>query len=300
MGRYLIRRLLGMVFSLFILIATSVVLLQVLPGSAWDDEYRINPVIKTELEKSYGWHQGSTEATKTFLSHLASGKLGPSLMSPGHDAASVIADSWSMTLRFAVPSFFLSVILSLFIAIGTMASKFEKVFNLISDFLLSLPSIVLFPVILFMCLRLNMAPATYDGSLWSMILPILLLSLKPIIHLSNILLKESHTIQTQDYIRTARSFGFSPTKIKWKWLLKNAALPFVAYLPPLLVSILSGSLFLEIIFNIQGMGLLFVNSLLNRDYFVLVGLILVFGSILSIAQMAADIVIQKLDPRIVQ
>jgi ABC-type dipeptide/oligopeptide/nickel transport system permease component len=273
-------------------------LLHILPGSAWDDEYNINPVIKADLEKNYGWQRGSLSATKMFLENLVQGKFGPCLMSPGHDARSVIMDAWSMTLRFAVPALLISLLTSLIIAVATMATKFESYWNFISDFILSVPSIVMFPIVILIFAQIHNFPTTYDGTILSMLLPIFFLTLKPVIHLSNVLLKASHTIQSQDYIRTARALGFSNNKIKWKWLLKNAILPYVAYLPPLLVSITSGSLFLEIIFNIQGMHLLLINSLLNRDYFVLVGLILIFGLILSAAQLLVDILTQQLDPRI--
>lgn len=303
MGRFvkpLFFRLGQFAISFLTLIFLSFGLLKFFPGSPLNDERNLDPQVLASLQKFYGLDQSIGEQFTLYLKRILSGDLGASMHFTGRSVQSLI-------LEFGKTSAFLGLVAFLVALLGAFAySLFTRKFQILkqkSDFSLmlamSVPTLALGPFcIWFFGFHLQLLPVALLETPISYLLPVALLSLKPMISLSRVLSSSLDLVLSEKYIQTARSLGFSDWKILSHFALKNSLTSFLSQAGPLFASLISGSFLVEVLFAIPGLGLHFVDSVLNRDWPMILGLTLFYGAILMITQLVTDLLILVADPRV--
>jgi oligopeptide transport system permease protein len=301
MGRYLeytLRRCIQFCISIGVLVVLSFALLKVFPGSPFSDETTLNPQVQAQLELAYGLNDPLPKQISKYIESLLSGDFGTSMRYPGRKVSTLILEFGATSLKLGFAAFAIALFGSLFLVIFVRKVK-SKNFDHTARLFGSLPTIVLGPLLIwFLGLKLELLPVALLEGPTSYILPIFLLSLKPLISLTRVLANSVDQVFAQDYVRTARSLGFSETDILKKWALKNALASYVIQTGPMFAHLISGSFLIEILFAIQGLGLQFVDSALARDWPMIIGLSLFYSSLLMLSQLLSDLALLKVDPRI--
>ena len=302
MPKVILYRLLQFPLILAIIYVLTFLLAWVAPGSPFEGERSIDPVVKEQLEKRF--HADKWHSFLTFypVRIVTRGDFGPSLQYP----------EWSVNdiLRSALP---VSVALGLFaitiativgIAVGTLAAvKRDGLLDYSSLSItligVSLPSFVTAAVLLlFFSGLLKWFPVGSWGSLQDVVLPGLALSLAPMAYIVRLTRVSMLDVLGSDYVRTARAKGLSRPSVIWKHCLRNAFLPVLSYLGPAAAATLTGSFVVEKVFNIPGLGQHFVNSVLNRDQTLILGVVMVYSVFLLTLNLLVDLGYALVDPRI--
>lgn len=303
MGRYLrliFSRLLQLLFSLFILTTLCLGLIQFFPGSPFVDEKKFDPVVVAHLEKFYGLKESFPQQIKIYFSNILRRDLGESMHYAGRSVSSLIAEHGVYSLQLGGAAFLLSMGLSLITSVLMVYFKKGRRsgIQLVTLLSLSLPSFVLGPFVIWLfAFYFDLLPAALLENEKSYILPIFLLSFKPTLTLVRTLTAQLETVMAERFIQTATAMGFSRWTLVSKWALKNALITYSSQLAFIFAYLISGSLLVEMLFAIPGLGQQFVESILNRDWTLVMGLTLFYGFILMFAQFASDLLISLLDPR---
>jgi len=300
MGRYLIfQRALAFVFSILLLIILAFSFLRLLPGGPFDDSQVYLSSVLQNLSTLYGAKLSLGEQFLRFLHQLVHFNFGPSLAYPGQSVTQVIRSRSVVTLQFGALAVLLTLLFSFLLSLGSALGFAKKTFSLIQLTLVSLPLLLVGPLLIwFFGFYLNCLPTNFNGAWTSYFLPTFLLALRPTGTLSRLLSSSFEEILRQPWALTFRGFGFPPNRIGLFFALRLTLVPFLAVFPPLLAHLLAGSILIESLFSIQGLGLAFLNSIYARDYTLTMVLLLCFGSVLLLASFAFDFFSRSLDPRI--
>lgn len=299
MGRYLIKRILLSILTLFVLSTLCFLLLKVFPGGPFDEDLHMAPQVLASLKEQYGLDHSLFVQLGLFLKNLTQFDLGQSILYSGLPVASVIGKVFPRTLVLGLSSLLISILFGfLFGSIGASLRK-PHLTSILHLFFLSAPSLFLGPLlILIFSFWLGIFPVTVNGTASSYILPIMVLSLKPMIGIARLIQNSITETFLQPWVTTVRSYGINEQRIFFKHILKNSLLPAVTYIGTMGASLLSGSILIEMIFNVNGVGSLFVEAIINRDYHLTIGLTLLYGLLLTVLTLFADFIILILDPRI--
>lgn len=288
------------IISLFFLASLCFFLLKVFPGSPFDEEIHLNPKVEQNLKSYYGLDQPVLSQYLHFVQNLLQGKLGYSMHFEGKSVTAVIAQSLPTTLQLGGAALLFSIVCGFLVGFLAARSKFfSEIHGAYVLTSISLPTLMLGPLLIwYFCFQLDWLPVAQLNSASAFILPVILLSLRPIAVLSRLLKNSLDEALRSDYARTAKAMGLGPSRILIKWALRNSLIPFMSYVAILIAGLLSGSLLIEMLFAIPGLGTQFLDALINRDYSLVVGLALFYGVLLMISQLIVDILIQLFDPRI--
>lgn len=305
MGRYLkpvLFRFSQFLISLFILIFLCLGLLQFFPGSPFVDEKKFDPAVVAHLEDFYGLNQNFISQFTNYLGRLLQGDLGQSMHYDGRSVQSLIAEHGIYSLQLGGVAFMIAVIFSLIFSLIVLSRRnlqVKKTYQVASLILLSIPSFVLGPMMIWLfAFYWDLFPSALLESSRSYVLPLFLLSFKPTLTLTRTLTAQLESVMKEKYIQTAKAMGFSQWSLLTKWAMKNALLTYFSQLGFIFAYLISGSLLIEILFAIPGLGQQFVESILNRDWTLVMGLTLFYGALLMFAQFISDLVISILDPRV--
>jgi ABC-type dipeptide/oligopeptide/nickel transport system permease component len=300
MGRYLIRRFVWGAVTLWGIATSAFFLLRLFPGGPFDEELALRPEIKAGLEKFYGLSDPLFDQYLGFLRACASGEFGVSLYFSDQSVGSLIRSGGEATLALNLSGFLAAVLLGF--ALGTAPHLWPSAGSLLRStgkVGLALPSLFFAPLLLWLlCFRWNLFPLRVDETAVSLVLPVFLLAFRPACGLARTLDLRLAETKSQAYARTHLAVGASERRLIWRWLLRGSLPPFVQQLPALGANLLSGSLLIELLFSVHGLGFHFTQSLLNRDWPLALGLTLVFGALLVVLQVAADLAMMLLDPRV--
>ena len=306
MTKYIIRRLIGMIPTLFVIITLSFFIIRIAPGGPFDKEKRLPPEIIKNIEAKYNLDEPIFVQYGKYLLDVVRGDLGPSFAYNDHDVNYFIFNSLPKSLLLGSLAMIIAVIFG--VGVG-MVSAFKQ--NTIIDysamtfgvFGITVPNFVIGPVLMyFLALKLNWLPTSgwITGSFgWAtIIMPLITLSLPEFAYIAR--LSRASILETlrSDYVRTARAKGLKDSVIMFRHVLKGAMLPVVSYLGPAFASIITGSVVVERIFRIPGLGQFFVQSAFNRDYTLLMGTVIVYSVILIVMNFIVDIAYGFIDPRI--
>ncbi len=275
-------------------------LLRFFPGSPLNEDESLSPLVQAQLENFYGLKDSLFVQWEKYLEHLIRGDLGSSMHFVGRSVGSLIFDFGKTSALLGLLAVFAAVIFSVTYSFMT---RLRRSTSSPSDFslliLISLPSLALAPVLIWLFgVYLNWTPVALLQSPTSYILPVLLLALKPAVSLSRVLSSSLDEVLGQKYIQTARAMGFSQTQILLKWAFKNSLTAYLSQAGPLIASLISGSFLIEILFAIPGLGFHFIDSVLNRDWPLILGLTLFYGFFLMLSQLITDLLIFAADPRV--
>ncbi len=305
MSKYILRRALGLIPTMFIIVTICFFFIRVAPGGPFSSEKKLPPQILQNIQKKYNMDKPLMIQYVKYLTDVARGDLGPSYKYKDYDVNFFIKESLPKSMLLGALALLLAVILG----IGTgMISSLRQ--NSFWDYLsmsvavigISVPLFVIAPVFMYIfAMKLQWLPVAGwldDGGVKMLILPVVSLSapyFATVARLSRASFLES---LRSDYIRTAKAKGLKTSVIMFKHVLKGASLPVVSYLGPAFSGIITGSIVIEQIFRIPGLGRHFVQSAFNRDYTMIMGTVIVYSLILVIMNFLVDVLYGYLDPRI--
>jgi ABC-type dipeptide/oligopeptide/nickel transport system permease component len=302
MATFLARRLLTILATLWVLATLTFFLLRIVPGGPFDSDKALPPEIKANVEAKFGLDKPVSIQYLTYLKGLISLDFGPSFKYEGRTVTEIIADTLPTSVELGVYSLILSILIGLPLGIVSAYKQntwldFSAMFTAVAG--ISLPSYFVGAILIYVfALQLGwFPPALWDDWL-SKVLPTVTLGTRPaslIARLTRAALLESIR---SDYVRTARAKGLSETSIVLKHALRNSLIPVVTLLGPLAAFVLTGTFVIEYIFAIPGMGKYFIDAVTNRDYPLIMGVTMVFGFTLVVANLVVDLLYAVIDPRI--
>jgi oligopeptide transport system permease protein len=308
---YAIRRLLGAIPTLFIIITLVFFMMRIAPGGPFDAQRRLPPEIEQNVKAAYNLDKPVYQQYFIYLEKLAHGDLGPSYKSKDFSVNDLIADGLPVSARLGLSAIFFAIIVGL--AMGTMAALRQ---NKASDYSvmfvamigITIPTFVMAPILTLIFGVYGVSLFGYDlslpvggwsgGALRNMILPVFVLALPQIAYIARITRGSMIEALHSNYVRTARAKGLSSIQIVLRHAMRAAVLPLVSYLGPAIAGILTGSLIVEQIFGIPGIGRYFVQGALNRDYTLVSGVLIYYATFVILLNLAADLLYAYLDPRV--
>jgi oligopeptide transport system permease protein len=302
MTQFILRRLLYAIPTLFIIVAASFFGMRAVPGGPFASEPPPPPRVRANMEKYYGLDKPLPEQFARYVLNVVQGDLGTSFTQPDRTVNELILSKVHVSAQLGA----LALLLALTIGIpaglvgalnhNRLPDYTALVLALIGA---SLPNFVLGPLfMLLFSIRLDWLPVAGWGSPQQMILPALTLCFAPAAFVARLTRAGALEVIRQDYIRTARAKGLREGVVVFRHALKLSLLPLVSYLGPASAALLTGSLVVERIFSVPGIGSYFIQSALNRDYTMVMGTVLVYSVLLITLNLAVDILYGILDPRI--
>lgn len=306
MLKYTLKRILTSVVTIFVLITLTFFLLKMIPNGLFSDP-NISKEAREKLYALYGLDKPVWEQYLIYLKNLAHLDLGESIAYPGRKITTMIFDPATgnglpMSMKLGVCSLIFSVPMG--IALGTVAGLnrnkvWDKITIVISLIGVSIPSFVLatMGVTLFGNI-LGWLPTTGFSNPREMFLPTLCLSMSTIATIARLMRTSLVELENADFIKTARAKGLRKRVIVVRHQIRNALLPVVTVMGPIAATLLTGTFVVESIFNIKGLGGYYVESISNRDYGLVMGLTVLFGTFLVTANLVVDILYGWIDPRI--
>lgn len=300
--KLLAKRLIELLTSLVILATLTFFLLKALPGSPFDGEISVNPEVKEQLVSQWNLDASIGEQWLSYITHVVQGNLGQSMISPDRSVASIIQENIGHSAILNVMALILVILFSVILSVLAVRFKGTKAEFFFDHFFMAgvaLPSLFWGPlVIYFFAYKFEWFPLAFLESPVHYVLPLVALCLRPTCVLARFLKNSMMEIQGLDYVRTAVAKGISSWGVLFKHILRNSWIPFLSYLGPLSVSLISGSFLVEMLFAIPGLGSIFIAALNDRDQTLILGLTLFYGVILILVNMLIDFLIQLTDPRI--
>ena len=305
MSRYVVSRLLQAPVVLFLLVTLSFFLMRFAPGGPFSNERQLDPEIERALNAKYNLDQPLGIQYVLFLKHLLKGDLGPSFKHKNQTVNEIIARTLPNSLVLGVVSLLLA--LSIGVGSGIIASLHHNSmvdygFMACAMIGISLPTFVIGPLLqLVFAIQRHWLPlAGYDGleSPSFLVLPAITLALPFAARIARLTRAGMLEILNQDFILTARAKGLQSHVVIFRHALRGGILPVVSYLGPAFASIATGSLVVEKIFQLPGLGREFIEGALNRDYTLVMGTVIVYGVLIIVFNLLADIAYGVLDPRV--
>lgn len=302
MSRYIIVRILSMIATLFVIITLTFTLMHSIPGGPFTSEKGLPPEIMKAMEAKYNLDQPLHKQYIDYVTGVLKGDFGPSYKYKGRQVSDMIKEYFPVSAQLGGISIFLIVVLG--IPMGVIAAlkqgKFlDKLMVFLAVMGVTIPSFVLATLMIYTFgTTLGWLPTSRWTSWKSMIMPVIALSVGSIAYITRLTRSSMLEVINQDYIRTARAKGLSESIVIFKHALKNALIPVITYLGPMAAAILTGSFVIEKVFAIPGMGRMFVDSITNRDYTVIMGVTIFYAVILIVFTFITDLVYGLVDPRI--
>jgi len=301
---YATRRVLQAIPTLLLIVAAAFFLMRAAPGGPFDEERALPPEIEANLQAAYGLDQPVTVQFGRYLGGLVRGDLGPSFRMKDFTVAELIGRGLPVTLRLGAAALLLG--LSLGIPLGLVAGLRQNgwadhAVMSIALVGIAVPNFVVAPVLaLVFGLYLGWLPVAgwEAGSLSHLVLPVITLALPLVAYLARLTRGSLLEVLQSPYIRTARAKGLEPGVILRRHALKPTLLPVVSFLGPAAAALLTGSLVVEQVFGLPGVGRYFVQGAINRDYTLVMGMVIFYASLILLLNLAVDLVYGWLDPRI--
>ncbi len=288
--------------SLFILASATFFLMKAIPGDPFQSEKAIPPAIKANIEARYGFDQPIMKQYVMYMNNLLHFDLGVSMKRQYWTVERIIKDSVGYSARLGG----LAVLFSAAVGVGLgliAALKHRKLLDhltmLVAVIGISVPSFVLATLLQYVfAVKLRIFDVAGLNDPLDYVLPVLALSAMPIAFIARLTRSTMLEALHADYIRTAKAKGLPGAVILVKHALRNSILPVVTYLGPLTANIITGSVVIEQIFGVPGLGKYFVQSVTNRDYTLIMGIALFYGILLMVARLLTDVAYVLIDPRI--
>jgi len=300
--QYILKRLLLAILTVWVVITVTFFVTRAIPGGPFMSEKAISAEAQAALEAKYGLDKPVFEQYTTYLKDIVTAfDFGPSIKNRGRDVIEIIVDGMETSIPLGLTAAFSALITG--IVLGAVAALrrnkiIDKVIMVITTAFVSMPSFVMGVLLLMLfAVTLGWVPANgaADGGL---ILPIITLALYPMAYITRLTRSSMLDVLGQDYIRTARAKGVSKWKIIFGHALKNSLIPVITYFGPMLAYIVTGSLVVERIFAVPGIGRAFVSSINDRDYPMIMGTTIVLAILIVVMNLVSDILYKVVDPRI--
>ena len=304
MIRFIIKRLLEAIPTLLVLITISFFMMRFAPGNPFSSERSLPPEVLANIEAKYGFDKSVIEQYLGYLGNLLQGDLGPSFKYKDFSVNELVAQALPVSAEIGLYAFFGAVLFG--VTLGIIAALKQ---NSWLDYLtmstamvgVVIPSFVLAPIlVLIFAITLKWLPTGgwNDGAAPYLVLPVIGMMMHYIATIARITRGSMIETMNANFIRTARAKGLPLRRIILRHALRPAMLPVVSYLGPAFVGIITGSVVIETIFGLPGIGQLFVNGALNRDYSMVLGLTILIGALTVTFNALVDILYAVIDPKI--
>ncbi|EYE87824.1 peptide ABC transporter permease [Fervidicella metallireducens AeB] len=302
MLNYILKRIFASIITLWVVVTVTFFLMRAIPGGPFDGEKALPPQVKANLEAKFGLDKPVSEQYAMYMKNLLKGQLGPSMKYEGRTVNDVISYSFPATAKLGLVAVSFSVVLGILFGIAAALNqgKWQDSASLVvSTIGVTVPSYVLSTFLIYIfAVKLGVLPAIgFDGPEYY-IMPAIAIGLHSLAVVTRLTRSSILDVIRQDYIRTAKAKGMSRQVVIYKHALRNALIPVVTYLGPLIAGVLTGSFVVESIFSIPGLGREFVTSISNRDYTTTLGVTVFYSSLLIGMNFLVDLLYAVIDPRI--
>ena len=299
---YILKRILIAIVTVWVVITITFFVMRLVPGGQFIGEKATSEEVRAQLESKYGLDKPVMEQYTTYLKGIVTQfDFGPSLKQRGRQVIDVLADGFAVSAKLGITAAIFALILG--VGLGAVAALkrnklVDKFIMVLTTAMVSMPSFIMgiFLLMLF-SIKLGVLPANGDAE-GGLILPVVTLMLYPMAYITRLTRSSMLDVLGQDYIRTAKAKGVSNRDIILKHALKNSLIPVITYFGPMLAYIVTGSLVVEKIFAVPGIGRAFVNSITGRDYPLIMGTTIILAALIVIMNLVSDILYKIADPRI--
>ena len=299
---YIIKRILLALLTVWVVITVTFFVMHAVPGGPFLGEKAISETALAALEEKYGLDKPVPEQYVTYLKDIVTEfDFGPSLKQRGRMVTEIIADGLATSAKLGLIAAVIALVSG--VILGAVAALrrnklIDRVIMVITTAFVSMPSFIMGTLLLFLfSVSLGWVPAN-GAETKGLILPVITLALNPTAHITRLTRSSMLDVLGQDYIRTAKAKGVSGPKVIFGHALKNSLIPVITYFGPMLAYIVTGSLVVEQIFAVPGIGRAFVNSITSRDYPLLMGTTIVLAALIVIMNLISDVMYKIVDPRI--
>ena len=298
---YILKRFLMALLTIFLVIAITFFVMHAIPASPFSSEKAKSDAVIAALEAKYGFDKPVTVQFWNYLVNILHGDFGLSTGWVGNTVMELILGGFSYSARIGFTAGLIAIVLG--VILGSVAAirrdKFlDKIIQVITTALVSMPSFVMATILLLVfALQLNWLPSLGNQP-GGLVLPIISLSLYPMAYVTKLQRSSMLDVLGQDYIRTARAKGVSNSGVIFRHALKNTLTPVITYAGPMMAYILTGSMVVENIFSVPGLGRLFTNSMLRTDYMMIMGVTIFLATMIILMNFLGDILYKVVDPRI--
>ena len=300
MARYVIKRLILAVVTVIIICAVTFFAMHAIPGGPFNREKALSPATIAALEARYNMDKPVPVQFMLYMKGILGGDFGVSLKN-GREIKDVIGESFPISCRLGLTAVIIALILgTIFGSIAALnRNKWpDRVIVFFSTLMTSMPSFVLATLLLLVfCIRLGWFDvwSTEGGNY---VLPIISLAAYPMAYTTRLAKTSMLDALSQDYIRTANAKGVAKWKVIFKHALRNSLIPVITYAGPEIAYIITGSMVVETIYTVGGIGSKFVSAITNRDYTMIMATTIFLASLMVVANLLVDIVYKVVDPRI--
>jgi oligopeptide transport system permease protein len=302
MLNYAFKRILTIIPTLFAIITLTFFLMRIAPGGPFDEERPLAPAVLENIQASYGLNKPLIEQYFIYMSNLLQGDMGPSFVYRDKRVHEVLAEGLPISITLGGTALLLALIIGVFL--GSIAAlnqnkKTDVFIVTFATFGITTPNYVIAPILtLIFALTFSILPATGWGSPSQMVLPVISLALPQIAIVTRLMRGSMLEALKSDHIRTARAYGLPMTHVVGKHAMRSALLPVLSYLGPAAAALMTGSIVIEQIFNLPGIGRYFVTSALNRDYTMVMGTVIIVATLVLVFNLIVDLLYTVLDPRV--
>ncbi|MFP3387444.1 ABC transporter permease [Brevibacillus sp. SIMBA_040] len=304
MAGYIVKRLFASILTMFVLVTITFFLMHAVPGGPFSpaEERKVPKSVMEKMEEKFGLNEPLGVQYVNYLKSIAQGDLGFSFKQADVTVNELISRGFPVSAKVGIVAIIIALIIGMLLGItsaikrGKWADWTSMIFATVG---ISIPNFVLTVLMMFLfAVVLKLLP-TYGLSSWKhYILPVIGLAFGPIAYIARLMRSSMLEVMRQDYILTARAKGVPEYRVIFKHALKNAIIPIVTYLGPLVAALLTGSFIVERVFSIPGIGRDFVTGISDRDYSVILGLTVFLGLFIIIANFIVDILYAVIDRRV--
>ncbi|HEY1631850.1 MAG TPA: oligopeptide ABC transporter permease OppB [Rhizomicrobium sp.] len=311
MWSYTVRRVAGAIPTLFIIITLAFFMMRIAPGGPFDNERHLPPEIEHNIEAAYNLDKPVYEQYFIYLGRLAHFDLGPSFKNKDFSVTQLIEVGLPVSAKLGLSAMVLAIFFG--VLLGTIASLNQNKGTdygvmALAMFGITIPTFVTAPILTLIFgvyglhvfgLDLTLPVGGWNGgALRNMILPVIVLALPQTAIIARLVRGSMVEVLRSNYVRTARAKGLPNHLVVLRHALRAALLPVVSYLGPAIAGVLAGSLVVETIFGIPGIGRYFVNGAVDRDYTLVMGVVIYYAAFVILLNLLADILYAALDPRV--
>jgi oligopeptide transport system permease protein len=294
----LLARLGEALLTVWLLATLCFVLLRAAPGGPFDTEKSAPPEVQAALEAKYRLDRPLPAQYAAWLADVARGDLGPSFQYPDYTVNQLVAQALPVSLLNGGLALLLALLLGVWSALRA-GSWLDRGLMLVAGLGLAVPKFVVAPLlVLLFAVTLHWLPAGGWGDWTNVVLPAIALALPNLAYCARLVRASMLDVLHAEYLAAARARGLSEARLLFAHALKPALLPVVAWLSPALINIVTGSAVVEQVFGIPGMGRYFVQGALNRDYTLVLGVVLVVGVLIVAINAMVDLMRSRMDPRL--
>lgn len=302
MIRYVANKFFYMLVSLFVLISATFFLMKAIPGDPFTSEKKIPDEIRQRLYEQYGLDKPVSQQYIKYLSNIIQGDFGVSMKRLNQDVSHIISQTFSASLKLGLVAIVVSIIVG--ILLGMLAALYHRKFidtaaMVLAVLGIAVPSFVLATVLQYIfASKLGWVDVMGFNDPLDYVLPVAALSAQPIAFIARLTRSSMLEVLHADYIKTAKAKGLSWVVILFRHVLRNGIMPVVTYVGPMTANIVTGSVVIEQIFGIGGIGKQFVEAISVRDYPIIMGITIFYGILLMATRFITDVAYVFIDPRI--